>query len=141
MKRVLLCLLPIVLLLVSCRWSTPSTTREEPVPAAREADRLRATEPPASAEVRELRTQELAAETALAGNASDETGTTQPWPTLPEPRPRRGRRGAARLAPARTAAHEIEARGRGFILRAALRDVLLGEIIRPQGVSRAGPLF
>jgi hypothetical protein len=47
-------------------WSDAPEPREGIVPAAEEAARLRATEPPAAAEVRELRTQELEAATAAA---------------------------------------------------------------------------
>ncbi len=54
-----------VLLLVACATPTPAP-REDPVPAQEEADRMRAQEPPAAAEVRDLRAQELAAQTAAA---------------------------------------------------------------------------
>ena len=67
MKHFFRCFGPIALLLLAgCWWSSPPTPREEPVPAAVEAERLRATEPPAVVEVRELRAQELAAQTAAA---------------------------------------------------------------------------
>jgi hypothetical protein len=54
-----------LLLLVGCATPTPAP-REDPVPAQEEAERLRTQEPPAAAEVRDLRTQELAAQTAAA---------------------------------------------------------------------------
>jgi hypothetical protein len=54
-----------LLLLVACA-SPTAAAREVPVPAQEEAERLRTQEPPAAAEVRDLRAQELAAQTAAA---------------------------------------------------------------------------
>lgn len=67
MKRATLFITALILLgaIVAC--AAPALLdRDEPVPAARDAERLRATEPPAAAEVRDLRTEELAAERAAA---------------------------------------------------------------------------
>ena len=72
----LLTLLVLVALLVlSCTPSPSLALRQEPVIAEQEAERLRATEPPATAEVRALRAQEVAAQQAAAkaeatGNAA-----------------------------------------------------------------------
>lgn len=52
-------------LLSTCSAPEPAA-RTEPTPAQVEAERLRATAPPAATEVRDLRTQELAAQTAAA---------------------------------------------------------------------------
>ena len=60
------CLLILSLVLLAGCGSPPPAPREEPVPAAVEAARLRALDPPAASEVRDLRAQELAAETAAA---------------------------------------------------------------------------
>ena len=59
-----LCFLAL-LLLAGCAVPAPAQ-RDDPVPAQVEAERLRATEPPAATEVRDLRAQELAAQTAAA---------------------------------------------------------------------------
>ena len=60
------CLLILSLVLLAGCGSPPPAPREEPVPAAVEAARLRALDPPAASEVRDLRAQEVAAETAAA---------------------------------------------------------------------------
>lgn len=67
MNRILMIITFLALLACAGCWfaATPAS-REDPVPAQVEAERLRATEAPAAAEVRDLRAQELAAQTAAA---------------------------------------------------------------------------
>lgn len=76
MIRLLIVLGVLALLTLAACWSPAvPTPREEPVPAALEAERLRALEPPAAAEVRDLRAQELeAARAAATARAAGDAG-------------------------------------------------------------------